>query len=289
MKPSVDNVLIVELSLYCLNFGGRFREAVVVYNGRNKAELPTNPVLKTVTGDNWTTYRNPIDFNHFAEEFQRLGAAITAERLAQTYFNIKVGQGAVYSYPWRFDTGDALLPANFEPLTVTPYEYHLIATPTSLGWIGQQQVQLLLSLKPADVVNTEIDRKTWRVGLDTVYRMHDVVGLINQYYGLDFADMFTDPDGIQPLRVPARIQALATANAIGATTVYYDRAAIPTSDEDLAKANGHNAMVPEVNIENNLDLKVEDVVFGVLSRYKDFDMPLLATAEKIIIVWRLSS
>ncbi|VFR11775.1 hypothetical protein SPFM8_00143 [Salmonella phage SPFM8] len=113
-------MLIVELSLYCLNFGFNLREAVVVYNGRNKAELPTAQILKTVTGDNWTTYRNPIDFDNFAEEFQRLGAAITAERLEYPYFNIKVGQGAVYSYPWRLLPGDALLPANFEPLTVTP-------------------------------------------------------------------------------------------------------------------------------------------------------------------------
>ncbi|VFR11776.1 hypothetical protein SPFM8_00144 [Salmonella phage SPFM8] len=165
----------------------------------------------------------------------------------------------------------------------------LIATPTSLGWIGQQQVHYGLSLKPADVVNTEIDRKTCPARLDTVYRMHDVVGLINQYDRVDFADMFTDPDGIQPLRVMVRIQALATANAIGATTVYYGVPAIPTSDEDLAKANGHNAIIAEVNIENNLDLKVEDVVFFTISRYKDFDMPLLATAEKIISVWRLSS
>ncbi|VFR12075.1 hypothetical protein SPFM9_00146 [Salmonella phage SPFM9] len=283
MKPLNKTSVIVELSLYCLNFGGRLYLHYIVYNGRNKAELPTNPAVDNVPGDNWTTYRNPIDFNLREAVVQRLGAAITAERLAQILKTVKVGQGAVYSYPWRFDNFAEEFPANFEPLTVTPYEYPYFNITTSLGWIGQQQVQLLPGDALPDVVNTEIDRKTWRVDLIATHRMHDVVGLINQYYGLSLKPVFTDPDGIQPLRVPARLDTVSTANAIGATTVYYDRVDFADTDEDLAKANGHNAMVRIQALENNLDLKVEDVVFGVPAIPTYFDMPLLATAEKIII------
>ncbi|VFR14775.1 hypothetical protein SPFM20_00143 [Salmonella phage SPFM20] len=83
--------------MYCLPIDFNLREAVVVYNGRNKAEERLAQILKTVTGDNWTTYRNPWRFDNFAEEFQRLGAAITATPYEYPYFNIKVGQGAVYS------------------------------------------------------------------------------------------------------------------------------------------------------------------------------------------------
>ncbi|VFR14777.1 hypothetical protein SPFM20_00144 [Salmonella phage SPFM20] len=182
-----------------------------------------------------------------------------------------------------------MLPANFEPLTVKTWRVDLIATPTSLGWIGQHNQYYGLSLKPADVVNTEIDSLRVPARLDTVYRMHDVVGLIVYYDRVDFADMFTDPDGIQPHNAMVRIQALATANAIGATTVVFGVPAIPTSDEDLAKANGEKIIIAEVNIENNLDLKVEEISSFTISRYKDFDMPLLATATPIISVWRLSS
>ncbi|VFR10337.1 putative virion structural protein 11 [Salmonella phage SPFM1] len=63
MKPLNKTSDQLELSLYCLNFGGRLYLHYNDHNGRNKAELPTNPAVDNVLIDNWTTYRNPIDFN----------------------------------------------------------------------------------------------------------------------------------------------------------------------------------------------------------------------------------
>ncbi|VFR10338.1 hypothetical protein SPFM1_00152 [Salmonella phage SPFM1] len=166
---------------------------------------------------------------------------------------------------------------------MTPYEYPYFNIKVALGWIGQQQVQLLPGDALLPVVNTEIDRKTWRVDLIATPTLHDVVGLINQYYGLSLKPADADPDGIQPLRVPARLDAVYQTNAIGATTVYYDRVDFADMFKDLAKANGHNAMVRIQALATDLDLKVGDVVFGVPAIPTSDDMPLLATAEKIII------
>ncbi|MIP73608.1 hypothetical protein ZQ72_26875, partial [Salmonella enterica subsp. enterica] len=49
------------------------------------------------------------------------------------------------------------------------------------------------------------------------------IGATTVYYDrVDFADMFTDPDGIQPLRVPARLDAVYQMHdVVGLINQYY--------------------------------------------------------------------
>ncbi|VFR13472.1 hypothetical protein SPFM14_00137 [Salmonella phage SPFM14] len=282
-------MLIVELSSYRNPIDFNLREAVVVYNGRTITAERLAQILKTVTGDNWTIYSYPWRFDNFAEEFQRLGAALTVTPYEYPYFNIKVGQGAVGQQQVQLLPGDALLPANFEQIDRKTWRVDLIATPTSLGWIGLINQYYGLSLKPADVVNTGIQPLRVPARLDTVYRMHDVGATTVYYDRVDFADMFTDPDEANGHNAMVRIQALATANAIEVEDVVFGVPAIPTSDEDLAIATAEKIIIAEVNIENNLDLTTPVISSFTISRYKDFDMPLSIVTTPIISVWRLSS
>ncbi|ANZ49232.1 putative virion structural protein [Erwinia phage vB_EamM_Parshik] len=91
-----------------------------------------------------------------------------------------------------------------------------------------------LDLKVAEVVfgtpaiPTEPDDVTKAQGLNSMVRIQalataNAIGATTVYYDrVDFADMFTGVDGIQPMRIPARLDAVFTAHQIvGLINQYY--------------------------------------------------------------------
>ncbi|ANZ48444.1 virion structural protein [Erwinia phage vB_EamM_Caitlin] len=91
-----------------------------------------------------------------------------------------------------------------------------------------------LDLKVAEVVfgvpatPTEPDDVTKAQGLNTMVRIQalataNAIGATTVYYDrVDFADMFTGVDGIQPMRIPARLDTVFTAHqVVGLINQYY--------------------------------------------------------------------